>query len=89
MASGRPVLASVALDGDAPKIIERANAGISVEPGNAQAMADAILKLRNEPNLAQDLGTAGRTFAEEFASITPCSQAYLRVFEAALSTKKS
>ena len=89
MASGRPVLASVALDGDAPKIIERANAGISVEPGNAQAMADAILKIRNEPKLAQDLGTAGRTFAEEFASITPCSQAYLRVFEAALSTKKS
>ena len=88
MASGRPVLASVALDGDAPKIIERAGAGISVEPGNAQAMADAILKLRNEPETASGLGTAGRQFVEEFASITPCSQAYLRIFQAALETPK-
>lgn len=88
MASGRPVLASVALDGDAPKIIERAKAGISVEPGNAKAMADAILKLRNEPALAESLGTAGRAFVEEFASISPCSRAYLGVFEAALASKK-
>ncbi len=88
MASARPVLASVALDGDAPKIIERAKAGISVEPGNAQAMADAILNLRNDPEMATSYGRAGRTFVEEFASITPCSQAYLRVFEAALKNHK-
>lgn len=60
MAAGRPVLASLPLDGDAPKLIQEANCGICVGPEDPKALADAILKLAEDPELRRQLGRRGR-----------------------------
>ena len=60
MAIGRPVLLSV--NGEARKILEEANAGIYYPAENPRALADAILRLRDDPGLGDALGANGRRY---------------------------
>ncbi|MBU1751889.1 MAG: glycosyltransferase family 4 protein, partial [Chloroflexi bacterium] len=45
MAAGRPVVTALDLQGDAPRLIADAQAGLCLEPEQPQALADAILSL--------------------------------------------
>ena len=60
MAAGRPVV--LAIDGVIREVVENANAGIFVQPGNPQALAQAILFLYKNPERAQQLGENGRNY---------------------------
>ena len=80
MASGRPVVASLPLDGDAPKIIKKAKCGYSVEPESPEKLAEAILRLYNNPNLMEKFGKNGRQYAENYFSRTVCVEKYERLF---------
>lgn len=60
MASGIPVILSV--DGEARELVERANAGIYVEPEDGRGIADAVLRLYRSPELRNELGTSGRAY---------------------------
>lgn len=62
-AAGRPVV--LAIDGVIRNVVEKADAGFFVEPGNPQQMADAILKLSSDPQMACQMGFSGRKFIEE------------------------
>jgi glycosyltransferase involved in cell wall biosynthesis len=61
MACGRPVVVTIA--GEAAQMLEHAGAGLAVEPGSPQALAEAVLKLKQEPELAARMGRSGREFA--------------------------
>jgi colanic acid biosynthesis glycosyl transferase WcaI len=58
MACGRPVI--LAVDGQARKIMESADAGVFVEPENSKALADAILDLASDPEKRERMGKMGR-----------------------------
>jgi glycosyltransferase involved in cell wall biosynthesis len=58
LALGRPVVATSV--GGIPELIRDGETGLLVAPGNADSMADAILRLLNDPDLARRLGGAGR-----------------------------
>jgi glycosyltransferase involved in cell wall biosynthesis len=58
MAAGRPVILSV--EGEAKEILLSSQAGLGIPPEDSGAMANAILKLRNDPSLCQSLGQNGR-----------------------------
>lgn len=62
MSSGRPLLAAVDKDGDNWQIINNANAGIHIEPENADELAAAIQRLYNDRPLAAQLGQNGRQY---------------------------
>jgi glycosyltransferase involved in cell wall biosynthesis len=66
MAAGRPVV--LAIDGVIRQVVEAAGAGIFVQPGNAQEMAQAILSMSLEPQKAHQMGLAGRSFVEKHFS---------------------
>jgi colanic acid biosynthesis glycosyl transferase WcaI len=59
MSCGRPVI--LAVRGEAQRILEAAGAGICIEPGNPQALCDAILTLRQRPDLCAEMGRNGRS----------------------------
>jgi colanic acid biosynthesis glycosyl transferase WcaI len=59
----RPVLLSV--EGEARRVMERAQAGVFVIPEDAEALAQAILELREKPELRQQMGRRGRAFTEQ------------------------
>ena len=62
MAAGRPVLASLPLDGDAPRLIAEAQCGISIAPGDPQAMAQAILQFYRDREQGEAMGVNGQGF---------------------------
>lgn len=63
MAAGRPVI--LAIDGVIRKVIEEAQCGIFVPPGDPVAMVTAIRKLADCQELAQKMGKKGRAYLEE------------------------
>jgi colanic acid biosynthesis glycosyl transferase WcaI len=69
MAAGRPVLASLPLDGDAPRLIAEAQCGAAIPPSDPEAMAQAILQLYQNPELREQMGAWGRRYAEQHLSL--------------------
>jgi len=76
MAAGRPVVASLSLSGDAPKLISEAGCGLCVPPENPQALAGAILTLYRDPALREEMGRNGRRYVEEDLSLEACTKRY-------------
>ena len=70
MAAGRPVLASLPPDGDAPRLIAEAGCGLCVPPGDADAMAGAIRQLADRPDWCVRLGASGRLYAQRHLSLS-------------------
>ncbi len=66
LASELPII--LAVEGEAKVLIERSGGGITVEPENAKEIAEAILKLYNNPSLVTKLGKSGREFVEKYYS---------------------
>lgn len=81
MASGRPVVASMPLNGDAPKIIREAKSGICVEPQNPVKLVEAIKTLLENPSLASQYARNGRAWVEANCSLEGCAVAYERIFD--------
>jgi colanic acid biosynthesis glycosyl transferase WcaI len=77
MAAGRPVILGV--DGEAKELLLEANAGIAVTPGDSGALAEAIMLLRRNPELARRLGANGRRAAERKYTRRQQAAAYLDV----------
>jgi glycosyltransferase involved in cell wall biosynthesis len=63
MAAGRPTI--LAIDGVIRDVIERARGGLFVSPGDDQALAEAVLKLKSSPATARDMGRAARAYVVE------------------------
>ncbi len=66
LASELPIV--LAVEGEAEKLINEANAGITVEPENAKEIAQAVLKLYKDKELKQKLGENGRRYVIEHYS---------------------
>jgi colanic acid biosynthesis glycosyl transferase WcaI len=63
LASGRPLVASSPADSELGKLTEEA--GIRVEPGDAEGFATAIRRLSRDRELRTNLGSRGRQLVEE------------------------
>lgn len=63
-AVGRPVI--VAADGETLRLATEADIGLGVEPEDADAMAEAVERLRDDPALTARLAENGRSFATEY-----------------------
>ncbi len=61
MAMQCPIILGV--EGEAREILEEAEAGIAIAPEDARQLADAMLRLADDPALAASYGKAGRAFA--------------------------
>lgn len=80
-----PTLVSV--DGEARQVLGEAGAGLFVEPENAQALAAAILKLKNDPVAAQEMGLKGRRFVTEHYSRQAQAQQLAQLLQSILAQK--
>jgi glycosyltransferase involved in cell wall biosynthesis len=66
MAAGLPIVTTAA-DGSAEAVTDGVN-GFLTPPGDAQAMAAALLQLLDDPALASKMGEAGQDRADEFSA---------------------
>ncbi|WP_238391948.1 MULTISPECIES: glycosyltransferase family 4 protein [unclassified Mycolicibacterium] len=64
---GRPVVGTVI--GDLPAAIDDGVTGLLVPPGDAQQLADALVQLLSDPQLAARLGAAGKDAVQQSWSV--------------------
>jgi glycosyltransferase involved in cell wall biosynthesis len=84
MACARPVILGV--DGQARKILEDAEAGLSIEPENAAALTAAIERLAADDELGHALGSKGREYIVRHSSRRQTAQDYIEVLEKVIGT---
>jgi glycosyltransferase involved in cell wall biosynthesis len=80
MANGVPIVASD-VDG-IPECVGREGAAILLPPGNADAWADAVLRVATDRELAASMSAAGKTRAESRYDVRRLARETAAVFEA-------
>jgi glycosyltransferase involved in cell wall biosynthesis len=86
MACARPVILGV--EGQARKILNDAQAGICIEPGNPSALAKAVLRLAGDEQLGQTLGRNGRRHVLQHFSRRQTAMTYLDVLGGLVGEEK-
>jgi colanic acid biosynthesis glycosyl transferase WcaI len=63
-AAGRPIIAISAKDGEIARLVEQHGCGLVIEPGNAQALAEALSRLSTDSERIADMGVRARAMLE-------------------------
>ena len=84
MACSRPVIAAVNRQGDAASIIKQAGCGFCVDPGDAEAFSQAVLRMYRDEGLRKEMGEKARLFAEQYFSRDVCTKQYEAVLLSAI-----
>lgn len=79
MSQGAPLLATRA--GAIPELLDWTGGQLLVEPGSADALADALCRLMDDPNGTSALAARGRTICEERYGIDAVAAATRRFYE--------
>jgi colanic acid biosynthesis glycosyl transferase WcaI len=82
MSCARPIILGV--DGQARKIIEQAQAGISIRPESVTDLTDAVVKLSSDARLRSELGRNGRKYILQHFSRPQTALQYLELLESLL-----
>lgn len=87
MSAARPVI--IGIDGVARKLIEDAGAGIYVEPENAKAFANAVLKLKENYQFCNEYGENGLDFVRKSFAREILAEKYVNILtDKVVSIKK-
>jgi starch synthase len=87
MERGRAVVASAV--GGLPEIVADGETGLLVPPGDAGALADAVIELAGDPERARAMGAAGRRRALDVFSQERCTERVATLYDAALDRRRS
>jgi colanic acid biosynthesis glycosyl transferase WcaI len=86
MACERPVLAC--LGGEGARVVEESGAGRVVPPGDAPAIAEAVLRLSaTSPQELSRMGSAGRSYVAERYAREALAARYLEILEGVAGTR--
>ncbi len=83
MAAGKPVVAT-AVDGAVDQVLP-GETGLLVPPGDADALARALLDLARDPRKAQEMGTKGRERVRREFSLGRMTDAYIELYRRLLA----
>jgi glycosyltransferase involved in cell wall biosynthesis len=87
MVAGKPIVAT-AVSGTT-EVMNPGETGVLVRPGNSQALADAILRLLENPTQAQAMGMAAKQQAEACCSAQVQADEHLELYSLALKTREA
>ncbi|MGH9845253.1 MAG: glycosyltransferase family 4 protein [Blastocatellia bacterium] len=76
MAAGKPYIACVDEGSNLWKLAEKVGCGLSVEPENGAALAEAVLRLQANEQLARAMGRSGRAYAGSHFAREPITTQY-------------
>jgi colanic acid biosynthesis glycosyl transferase WcaI len=80
LASGRAIVASVPMNGNAAKAVEHSGGGIVVPPEDPDALAAAILELYYHPEKVKMLGEKSRQYALAHYTLQQALDQYEELF---------
>jgi len=79
MAAGRPIV--LGIDGVIREVVEKANAGIFVCPGDDQKLAEAVVKLADDRASAKEMGHNGREYVSKHFNRACQSDEFVKLLE--------
>ena len=85
-AVGRPIICCA--DGQPAEYVKKTRSGVVVKPGDYEALAKAILYLKNNPDLARELGDSGRHYVKDNLSIEKIGKEMIIIFNKVLRRMK-
>lgn len=85
MAAGKPLIACMNLEGDAPKLIKDAGCGFILPAGDHKGLAQTALKLYSSSKLREKYGVNGRTYCVRNFSLDICADRYIKLIEQILN----
>ncbi len=85
MAAGKPVIATRV--GAVPGLVVDAQTGLLLDPGDVGALANAILRLLENPDQACQLGENGRAHVAQHFSAEVMAESYLAMYEEVLVSR--
>lgn len=88
MAAGNIIVACINEENDAHSLIKEAECGITLAPGQPQALADTLLYLQRNPEEAQRMSSNGRSHVEGYLSLKYSAERFEELFEKAISNKQ-
>lgn len=88
LASGRPIIASVDELSETWDLVQKAQAGLCIEPESPLALVKAILMLKNDQNLRERLGQNGRIWAEKRHSLKYATIQFEKLLNRAIDLAK-
>jgi glycosyltransferase involved in cell wall biosynthesis len=86
-AAGKPIISCC--NGIPSDYVRMTQSGIGIDSGDYKALADAVLKLKRNPQLAKTMGENGRKFVEQEASVKSVGLKMENILEEHLSQKRS
>jgi colanic acid biosynthesis glycosyl transferase WcaI len=89
MASGRPVVASVAEASDTAALVRQAECGLWTPPESAAGLAEALRRLKADPALCERLGRNGRQAVEAQFTRQIVARQYVDLFGSLLDPAKA
>jgi len=89
MASARPVIAAIDSGTDTWDLIQRAHCGVSVEPDNPRALAQAILELYRDEAYRTRLGINGRAYVARHHSKEVACREFYQLLRAAVGDQRN
>jgi len=87
MGTGSPIICSV--EGEAAALIRHAEAGLCIEPENAEALVAALRRLRADPRLRAQFGAAGERFVKTYYLRTVLAERYVEALKAVIGGQSS
>lgn len=88
MAAGRAIVASFPENGDAPRVVREAGAGVCVPPGEPKELAKAILEAYQNPDKCRAWGEQGRAFVEATHDRNRVMDLYVTLFRGLLGGRE-
>jgi colanic acid biosynthesis glycosyl transferase WcaI len=85
MSCARPVILGV--EGQARMMVEEAEAGLAIEPENAEELVRAVQKLAENPEFGAKLGRNGREYIQRNYSRRKTAENYIQVLQQLLSPR--
>ena len=73
---GLPIINGV--EGSTSEFIERSGCGLSIKPGDAEDLYQALLDLKINPKKARDMGESGHNYVTKYYDRAKLSEKYLR-----------
>ena len=85
MIAGKPVVASQLKGSGMPWVVNKGGHGLLTEPGNVDALVDALTQLQSSPSRRSELGSTGQLAFQEHFHIASTERRIAQVYETALS----
>ena len=83
MATGTPIIASFDLGGEMERTINDAKCGVCVEAANVEALVEAIMKLKGNPETNRNMGQSARRYVCEQMGKSQAVHKYIQIIEEA------